>query len=152
MAVKGNPRTFHKRWKFMVEIDGFRNSGFQSCSEIKATIAKIEYYEGGAIIPHKEASRMTVEDVTLERGATKDLEMYTWFKEVANAAAGKGAVGEDYKRDTDVVQQDRDGAELRRWELANAWPLDFVAGSWDNTADEVVINSLMLTYDYPTPT
>ena len=46
-----------------------------------------------------------VEDVTLERGATKDLEMYTWFKEIANAAAGKGAIGEDYKRDTNPMKK-----------------------------------------------
>ncbi|HBQ18605.1 MAG TPA: phage tail protein, partial [Myxococcales bacterium] len=35
-----------------------------------------------------------------------------------------------------------------------AWPVKFVAGEWDNDSDEVVIESVTLTYDWfdtPTP-
>ena len=48
----------------------------------------------------------------------------------------------------DIVQQDRNGKTLRRWSLSNAWPTKFVAGEWDNEADENVIESLTLTYDF----
>ena len=53
-----------------------------------------------------------------------------------------------YKRNLDVVQQDRDGTTLRRWSLSRAWPVKFVAGDWDNEADENVIESVTLTYDF----
>lgn len=148
MGVQTSPRTFHKKFKFLVEIDGFTNAGFQSCSELSAEAAKVEYYEGGSLIPNKSPGRLTFTDVTLERGATNDLELYTWFKEVAYAASGGGLIDDEYKRDLDLVQLDRDNTELRRWSLIAAFPLKFVAGDWDNTADETVINSLTLTFDY----
>jgi hypothetical protein len=47
----------------------------------------------------------------------------------------------NYKRNLDVVQQDRDGVTLRRWSLSRAWPIKFVAGEWDNESDENIIES-----------
>jgi len=54
----------------------------------------------------------------------------------------------NYKRNLDIVQQDRDGTTLRRWSLSRAWPVKFVAGDWDNEADENVIESVTLTFDF----
>ena len=147
-SLQGNPRSFHKRFKFLVEVDGFERTGFSKCSELSAEIAKVEYFEGGSLIPNKSPGRMTFTDVTLERGASQDLELYVWFKETAFAASGLGLVDEEYKRDIDIVQQDRDGTELLRWSLSKAWPVKFVAGDWDNDADEVNIRSLTLTYNF----
>ncbi len=53
-----------------------------------------------------------------------------------------------YKKNLAVVQLDRDGSELRRWNVHNAFPAEFEAASWDNSADEVAIESLVLAYDY----
>ncbi len=148
MPVIGTPRSYHKKFKFIVEIDGLTYAGFQKCSELSADVAKIEHHEGGSLIPHKSPGRVTFSDVTLERGATKDEELFTWFKQVANVAANSGLVDDQYKRNGDVVQQDRDGKTLRRWKLAKAWPTKFVAGEWDNDADENVIEKMTLTYDF----
>ena len=54
----------------------------------------------------------------------------------------------NYKRNLDIVQQDRDGLTLRRWSLSLSWPVKFVAGEWDNESDENVIESVTLTYDF----
>jgi len=157
----GQPRSFHDKFKFIVEIDGIQSAGFNKMSELSVEAAKIEYSEGGALIPHKSPGRLTFTDVTLERGATEDLDMYAWFNDVANAAsfgagavpAGQGAGLPDplYKRTLDVIQQDRDGTTLRRWRLYNAWPQKFVAGEWDNDSDEKVIEMVTLTYDFFEP-
>jgi len=40
--VLGQPRTFHKKFKFLVEIDEITVAGFQKCSELSAEVAKIE--------------------------------------------------------------------------------------------------------------
>jgi phage tail-like protein len=148
MTVIGKPRTFHKKFKFIVEIDGFSHAGFQKCSELSVEVANIQYFEGGALIPNKSPGRLTFADITLERGATRDRELFDWFREVAIAASGLGLVGVSYKRNLDIVQQDRDGSTLRRWPLTGAWPVKFVAGDWDNDSDENVIESVTLTYDF----
>jgi len=134
MAIIGNPRSFHKRWKFVVEADGVRSSGFQKCSELSVEVAKVEYHEGGALIPNKSPGRLTFSDVTLERGAAKDRDLYDWLRSVANTATGLGQIDPLYKRSLDIVQQDRDGTTLRRWSLSGAWPTKFVAGEWCGVA------------------
>jgi len=148
MAIIGTPRVFHKRWKFIVEVDGMSSAGFQKASEVSGEVANIQYSEGGSIIPNKSPGRLTVTDVTLERGATQDHDLHDWFTQVVDAAANAGLNEPAFKRGIDIVQQDRDGSELRRWRLHNAWPVKFVAGEWDNEADEVVIESVTLTYDF----
>jgi phage tail-like protein len=148
MPVIGTPRTFHKKFKFIVEIDNVASAGFQKCSELSVEVANVQYSEGGALIPNKSPGRLTFADVTLERGATEDQDLFDWLAEVADAAANAGLNEPEFKRNLDIVQQDRDGSELRRWRLHNAWPVKFVAGDWDNEADENVIESVTLTYDF----
>ena len=148
MAVIGKPRSFHKRFKFIVEIDSIGSAGFQKCSELSVEVASVQYFEGGSLIPNKSPGRLTFTDVTLERGATEDHDLFDWFRDVAVASSGLGLTDNDYKRNLDIVQQDRDGATLRRWSLTGAWPVKFVAGEWDNESDENVIESVTLTYDF----
>jgi phage tail-like protein len=148
MPVIGTPRTFHKKFKYIVEIDGIASAGFQKCSELSVEVANVQYSEGGALIPNKSPGRLTFADVTLERGATMDRDLFDWLEEVADASANAGLNEPEFKRNLDIVQQDRDGSELRRWRLNNAWPVKFVAGEWDNEADENVIESVTLTYDF----
>ena len=148
MSVIGTPRTFHKKFKFVVEIDGVASAGFQKCSELSVEVANVQYFEGGSLIPNKSPGRLTFADVTLERGATMDRDLHDWLAQVADAAANTGLNEPDFKRNLDIVQQDRDGSTLRRWRLNNAWPVKFVAGEWDNEADENVIESVTLTFDF----
>jgi phage tail-like protein len=158
MPVIGAPRTFHDKFKFLVQVDGFDSAAFNKCSELSVEAAKIEYNEGGTLIPNKSPGRLTFSDVTLERGATQDDDMFAWFEEVADssimssliagAGLGAGLLDPLFKRDLDIVQQDRDGATLVRWRVFQAWPVKFVAGEWDNDADEKTIEMVTLTYDF----
>jgi phage tail-like protein len=68
--------------------------------------------------------------------------------QVPSLQRGLGLNDIDYKQNFDIVQQDRDGSTLRRWSITNAWPVKFVAGEWDNEADENVIESVTLSFDY----
>jgi phage tail-like protein len=148
MAVIGTPRSFHKKFKFVVEIDGVAYAGFQKCSELSVEVAKIEHYEGGSLIADKSPGRLTFSDVTLDRGATQDRDLFDWLQDVAIVSSGLGLVDPYYKRNLDIVQQDRDGTTLRRWSLARAWPTKFVAGDWDNGSDENLVESVTLTFDF----
>lgn len=148
MAVIGNPRSFHKRFKFVCELDDVAHAGFQKCSELSVEVASVQYFEGGSLIPNKSPGRLTFSDITLERGATQDRDLFDWMQDVAINASGLGLNDIGYKRNLDIVQQDRDGTTLRRWSVTRAWPVKFVAGEWDNEADENVIESVTLTYDF----
>lgn len=148
MAVKGKPRSYFKQFLFRIEIPGVQWTGFQKCGEIKGSVAVVEQWEGGALAAETSPGRYKTAAVTLERGATKDLDLWKWWKLVADIANNAGAVDDEYKKTLDVVQLDRDGTELRRWTLHDAWPTDFVAGQYDNTADANTMESVTLNYKY----
>ncbi len=147
-GVVGQARSFYKKFKFVVEIDGIAYAGFQKCSALEAEIAVIEQNEGGTLIPDKSPGRVKFSDITLDRGATDDEDLFNWFKEVVDASSNSGLKDPQYKRNLDVVQQDRDGSTLRRWRVTRAWPTKFSAGEWDNDADENVMESITLCYDF----
>ena len=60
--VFGKPRSFHKRFKFLVSVDGFTGDEakayFQKASEVSVEVAKVEYSEGGTLIPDKSPGRV----------------------------------------------------------------------------------------------
>lgn len=153
-VVVGKPRTIYNKFKFRVEIDGITYSGFSKCSELSAELAKIEHYEGGSLLADKTPGRLTIADITLERGATDDLELYDWFESASRASAGLGGAGlpdPSYKRNLDIVQLNRDDTVLQRWACYGCWPSKFVAGDWDNGSDEKLITSVTLVLDYFEP-
>ncbi|MES2964359.1 MAG: phage tail protein [Bdellovibrionota bacterium] len=69
----GSSKPYYKKFKFVVEIDGIARSAFQKCSQLEAEIAIIEQWEGGALTADKSLGRVKFSNVTLERGATDDL-------------------------------------------------------------------------------
>lgn len=148
MPIIGNPKSFHHKLKFVVEIDLIGSASFAKCSELSVEVANVLYWEGGSLIPNKSPGRLTFSDVTLERGATQDQDLFLWFRDVAIASSGLGLVDPHYKRSGDIVQRDRDDSELRRWNLIRAWPIKFVAGDWDNDSDDIVMQSVTLTFDW----
>jgi len=42
MAVIGNPGSFHKKFKFIVEIDDIGHAVFQKCSELSVEVANVQ--------------------------------------------------------------------------------------------------------------
>lgn len=143
----GTPRSFHKKFKFLLDIDDVGYAGFQKCSELSAEIAKIEYHEGGNVLAHKSPGRVTVPDITIERAATADNDLWNWFSSCISLTSQLGLKEPDLYRNGDISQLDRDGTELRRWGLTGLWPTKFVAGDWDNEADENVIEKVTLALD-----
>ncbi len=154
MPIIGTPRSYFNKFKFLAEFDGLTYAGFKSCSELSAELATIEHFEGGVLIPNKTPGRLTFADITLERGATLDLETYNWFEQGAKASAGTGGIGlkdNRYKRNGEIIQLDRDDTVLQRWSIKGAWVKKFVAGDWDNDSDEKVITSMTLAFDFFEP-
>ena len=155
VKILGGQRELFPKHQFIVEVRNGWWAGFQKCSELSYEIAKIEYWEGGSIIPWKVPGRVTFTDLTLERGASTSRKFYDWAVQVADASIavretrGAGDPITSYLENVDIIQLDRDGStELRVWRCYNAWVQKFVAGDWDNTADQVVVEQLVLTYDY----
>ena len=148
MPILGHPRTFLKKFAFAIEIDGIAQATFSKCSELGAEVGVTEYHEGASALAIKSPGRPKFKDLTLERGATKDRALFDWFKDVVDTATGLGLPDPQFRRNLSIAALDRDGSYLRRWSIYRAWPKEFVAGDWDATSDDFLIEKVTLTYDY----
>jgi len=146
--VDGQSVIFHSRHMFLVEIGGIERATFSTCSELSQEIEMMEHREGGRLIPFKQAGLITYPDITLERGSTKDHDIYDWAQQCANAAANSGLVTPDYKRTIDISQMNRTRKVVMRYRVHNAFITKHVGGDWDGTSSEAVIESITLTFDY----
>lgn len=138
-------RRFDK-FKFLVEIDGFVEAGFQKAGPLKTTVEVSEYREGGSTFPDKDPGLANVDNLVLERGSTESEELYQWFKNILDGVGGEGGVD---KRNLAIIQQDRAGNEISRWNVYNCFPISFQAGDWDATTSEKNIESVELAIDEP---
>lgn len=149
MPVQGQPKNFLKQYKFIIECDRLGDTGFQKCSEFEADIEVNEYAEGGSIFNEKDAGRVSFSNVTLMRGQTvDDNDMENWQLECAAAGDDIGGVGDSYKANMDIVNQQRDGSTGRRYRLFQAWPKRVKVGPWDNSSSEHTFNEAEVTFNY----
>lgn len=147
-AQAGQPREFHTKRRFVVEIDSVPSHEFSKCSELSSEIAKTEHQQGGTSIKEKFPGGISFTDVTLERGSqTDDFDLYNWHLQCAAATTSAGLADSKYKRNLDIVQKDIAGKPVVRWRLYGAWPTKYMAGDWDNNSDDVQIESVTLTFE-----
>ena len=136
-GTTGEPRKYHQAAMFAVEIAGVEISWFETCSEIGDESGVIEQREGGLQIPaEKQPGLANWPNVTLGNGVTDNTEMYDWRRQVVAASGETGEPDEEYKKNVAIVQKRRDGTELGRWNLFNAWPRMHKRGPWDAKAEE----------------
>lgn len=148
MPIQGTKPSKHNKYAFLVEIPGFASASFQKCSELKRETEIGMIREGGSLIPHKQPGLVTYSDITLERGAFADQDMYAWAEQCGDAAQGSGLVEPEYKRTIDIVQIDRARKPLVRYRLFGAFVKSHSPGDWDNETSEFVVEKLELTFDY----
>lgn len=153
MAIVGQERSYHKKYNFAVELDGITVGWFESVSGLEAEAGVVEQHEGGVMITaNKSPGKVKFPPITLKAGSTQDDQLYQWWKQVADpeGLGGKGSGQPDgsYERNGAIVQLDRNGAPLVRYEFVRAWPSKFTAGDWDAKSDDNVVSEMVLQVKY----
>lgn len=145
------PKNWYKKFLFVIEIDGVARAEFARCSPFEPEAANVAYKEGGRLHNHNAPGTVTFPEITMERGACDDYDLWNWFKDTYDAAAGTGLVTPDLYRTFDVVQLNRKREEVQRWTVHEAYCRKFSSGDWDNDADEVRIESVVIQPDWYEP-
>lgn len=145
----GVPRRFDLKYNFKVIIDFVGEMDFTTCSEVAVTTGEATLWQGGSIIPVKEPTRLTFTDITLERGCSRDVDLYDWLIDTSDAALNASRMlAENYKRNAQVWQRNRMGIPVETVLLHGCWVKEYSAGDWSNDADEFRIERLVMGYDY----
>ena len=104
----GQEVKINQKMNFEIDIDGLDSPiGFSKCGPFKGSHSESEYKEGNADVVEKEFAHTTFEDITIERGSTKDNQIYLWW------------MSKD-KRNLTVTQFDPDGNPSVKWRVEAA--------------------------------
>lgn len=145
------PLSLRQKWQFGVEIDGFLAWTFRRGDMPKINFEKVEFGPAGSRWNSKAAGRAEFPDLTFEKGQPQeavDSSLVDWVNQVVSIALHSGGVPSDYMRAISVVEYDIEGAEIRRWNLKNAWPSEVDWGEGDGESSDYNMESLTLTYDF----
>ena len=97
---------------FALEIQDFFTGAFQEASGIGS---ETETAENGGVVA-KVPGRAKWGDITLKRGITSSLELYSWRR-----AVEEGRIQEARKSGS-IIAYDQSHTEVARWNFVNAWP------------------------------
>jgi phage tail-like protein len=127
-----------RNFNFRVEIDGIAELHFAEVAIPAASIAVVEYREGGntASASRKLPGRASFGNVVLRRGVTSDLQLYHWFRAELQ--------GDHQPRTVTIVLQDAQHRDVRRWVVRDAWIARWEGPELDASANEVAIETIEL--------
>ncbi len=131
-----------QQFRFKVEIEGIADMGFTRMSGLEDELEVAEYREGGFDATHKLPGIETTGVVTLEKGATKDLQLYEWY---VDALCRNNA--DDFRKTVTIIETDHAGDEVRRHVLYEAWASKFTRPELDASSSEVAIESIDIQYE-----
>jgi phage tail-like protein len=140
-AVREDPLvSFHFMIDVQGEITGYfaEVSGLGSESEIieqKVVNAK------GIEIVKKIPGRLKWGDITLKRGITSNLDMWTWRQKVE-----EGKVNEARKNGS-IVMFDQELAEKARWNFVNGWPTKISGPTPKADGNEIGVEELTIAHE-----
>lgn len=123
-SVIGQPLRYYQKWAFVVEIDQVVVGGFTKAGPLKQEFGLAEQHEGGQItVVDITPTKYKTSAVTLERGGSDNMELWTWWK--------NQKTGVTDKRNISVAAQDSQGNITSRWQLAACVIKEFEAGEFD---------------------
>lgn len=145
MALDGENRKYEHKYGFRMRIEGVEVGSFNKCSELSAEVAKILIREGGGTVADITLGLVTIPDVTLERGAVAaDTDLYNLFRQSVDLVADKGVPVNQAKFNMDIVVTDRAKNEEKSWACTGCLVTKYVAGEWDNDADELTMEKVTI--------
>jgi phage tail-like protein len=126
---------------FLVEIDGVTNAAFSEVSGIDVSIDVIDYREGNAIgsAVRKLPGLNKFANITLKRGMTQDLSLWTWMENNLGGNVQRTSVS--------IVLLDQNRNPVWTWNLINAWPCRWSGPVLNAEGNDVAIETLEICYE-----
>jgi phage tail-like protein len=145
----------YRNFKFIVEINApngqFFSAGFMRVTGLTRTTDVIDYREGGEnTTMHKLPGQTKFEQLTFERGATDNTDMYNWAKQTDNfdGAGVAGLTSFNPARATLTISVlDGDNNVLEAYEVQRAWVSEFNAGEFDSKGNDVLIERMVVQHE-----
>jgi phage tail-like protein len=140
MMATGDIPDPYTNFNFLVEIDGISRGAFQQVSGFDSTIDVIDHREGGQNTTLRKLPGMTkYSNISLKWGITDDKELYNWHRQAV--------LGQLQRKNGSIVQLDRAGQEVARWNFIRAWPTKYDGPDFNAETSDVAIETLELAHE-----
>lgn len=132
----------YRNFRFKVEIDGIKTASFAEATISDTTTDPVDYREGTDLPYQRKLSGLTkYGNITLKKGLTDSMELYSWRKQVEGGGAIKA------RKSISIVLIDEEGNDKSRWDIIEAWPTKYSSSGFDAKGNAVVIESLELVHE-----
>jgi phage tail-like protein len=131
---------------FSIDFGGEIVGAFRECTGIGSENEVVEYKaaaEHGRYVMKKIPGRMKWNNITLKRGITDSMDMWTW-----RGLVEQGKVTEA-RRNCSILMYDQSNTKepCARWDFDNAWPSKLTGPSANATNNEAAIEELEITHE-----
>jgi phage tail-like protein len=129
---------------FGIEFQGQVIGAFRECTGLGSENEIVEYKASGPTgeyVIKKVPGRMKWNNITLKRGITSAMDMWTWRKMVEQGNVD-GA-----RRNGSIVMFNTQGMPMARWNFVNAWPSKLTGPTANANNNEVGIEELEITHE-----
>jgi phage tail-like protein len=132
--------SFHYAIEIQGEVTGFFSECSGLGSEHEVIEQKLVDAKGRQFIK-RIPGRLKWENITLKRGITDKMDIWSWRKMVE-----EGKV-QDARRNGSIVMMDQELKEVARWDFENAWPTKVSGPSLKSDGNEVGVEELVLAHE-----
>jgi phage tail-like protein len=130
----------YRNFRFLIEIDGITQAGFNDCSGFGSTTDPIEYREGGEpSYTRKLPGQTKYNNVVLKWGLTDNRELFDWYTQIVK--------GQVVRKNGSIILQDTEGSEKIRWNFFDAWPTKYSAPELTAKGNDVAIDTVELAVE-----
>ena len=131
----------YRGYNFRIEIDGTTLAAFSEVTGMIVDGDAVDYREGNEKVNNvrKLVGLRKYGNITLKRGYTKDLQLWTWYAGIA--------AGDDLRRNGAVVLQDEQHNDVMRFEFVNGWINKIEGPHMSASGNEVAMESAELCHE-----
>lgn len=119
---------------FKLEIDGVISGGFKEITGIGQEVEVITFKDGDDPTEHKRAGKAKVSNIIIRKGQVNDHTLLDWFKEVV--------AGKTNRKSVSILYLDREGKEVYRYNLYEAWPCRWKAPELNSQGDNHAVEEI----------
>jgi len=129
---------------FRLEIEGKLSGFFTEVSGLGSEHEVIEHKvvdEKGHETVYKIPGRLKWGDITLKRGITDKMDIWTWRQSVVDGKVG------DARTNCSIIMMDRNYEDVARWDFTAAWPSKVSGPSLKADSNELGVEELVLVHE-----
>jgi phage tail-like protein len=130
---------------FRLNLSGAESAAaFQKFSGLKSSTKKILTYavdDQGRPVQISVPGATTWDDVTIERIADENMELWKWRDQVIKEGPAKA------RKDCTIEQLDYTGTRIAAWKLLNAWPMELAASPMSAGDNNPAAETMKLAHD-----